>query len=152
MYPSNHICLSILTIENLILRQTFFPWNIINSSCLYILYAHRESISVNIVNYLVIGNEEVLKFMELVHIKLTRFLKKKHFHSMKLMRIVGLVKLGDIKLTRVKRNCEYKSEIKSISSVFFCIFTVSLKSIKRFESIIVSSTVYLTAFRPFKIV
>ena len=44
--------------------------------------------------------------MELVRIKLTHFLKKIHFCSMKSTRIMGLVKLDDMKLTRVKRNCE----------------------------------------------
>ena len=48
---------------------------------------------------------------------------------------MSLLKLGDMKLTRVKGNCEKKSEIKSSFSGFFRKLAASLKS---------HSTVYTT--------
>ena len=44
--------------------------------------------------------------MDLARIELTYFLKKIHFNSIKVRRIMSIVKLCDMKLTRVKENCE----------------------------------------------
>ena len=43
--------------------------------------------------------------MKLASIEITRFLKRNN-NTMKLTRIMGLVKLCDMKLTWVKGNCE----------------------------------------------
>lgn len=61
--------------------------------------------------------------------------------------IMGLVILGDIKLKQVMRNCELKSEMKFIFSVFFCANLLYLESYVNGLNLAVPSIQYLTSFR-----
>ena len=66
--------------------------------------------------------------------------------------IMGLVILADIKLKQVMRNCELKSEMKFIFSVFFCANLLYLESYVNGLNLAVPSIQYLTSFRLIKTV